>query len=113
MSRTGVSFSVGCRVRGYSSSGRGYDLTPEGCLLDCGNGSISAGDSVSLRFDSGIRVSGRVTLLHGRIARVEFEPRLHEGVFAHLMGGTTTPIPLADDSFTRSRRIARAARRLT
>jgi hypothetical protein len=92
--------------------GRAHDLTREGCLLDCVNRSMAAGDSVALRFDSGVRLAGRVTLLHGRIARLEFDSPLHEGVFAHLVGSVGAPPPPVERCFTRSRRIATAARRL-
>jgi hypothetical protein len=112
MNRSAASLSVACRVRGHTMPGRAHDLTREGCLLDCGNRAVVAGDSVALRFDSGVRLVGRVTLLHGRIARIEFDSPLHEGVLAHLVSSAGTPMPPVERCFTRSRRIAGAARRL-
>jgi hypothetical protein len=112
MNRPAGSLSVACRVRGHNRPGRAHDLTREGCLLDCGNGSMAAGDSVALRFDNGVRLAGRVTLLHGRIARIEFDSPLHEGVFAHLVGSAGASAPPVERCFTRSRRIASAARRI-
>lgn len=108
----GASFPVSCRARGHNTSGRAYDLAREGCLLDLGNGFVSAGDTVALRFASGMRVNGRVTLLHGRIARVEFEQPLHEAIHEHLSGSAGTPAAPIERCFTRSQRIAGAARRL-
>ena len=112
MTRSAASLPVACRVRGHNTPGRAYDLTREGCLLDCGNGSMVAGDGVSLRFANGVRLAGRVTLLHGRIARVEFDSPLHEAVYAHLVANAGTPAPPVERCFTRSRRIASAARRI-
>jgi hypothetical protein len=106
------SHRVDCRVRGHNTIGRAYDLTREGCLVDSGNGATSAGDNVALRFPSGVRLNGRVTLLHGRIARVEFEQPLHEGVLAHLSESDSAQFAPVERDFTRSRRIAGAARRL-
>jgi hypothetical protein len=103
--------SVQCRVRGHNTSGRAYDLTREGCLIDSGNGAVCAADTVSLRFPCGVRLNGRVTLLHGRIARVEFEQPLHEGVLAHLSGDGAQAAPV-ERCFTLSRRLATAARRI-
>jgi hypothetical protein len=112
MSRIATSLPVACRVRGHNTSGQAHDLTREGCLLDCGNGSMAAGDTVALRFANGVRLAGRVTLLHGRIARVEFDSPLHEAIYAHLGASAGTPAPPVERCFTRSRRIAGAARRL-
>jgi hypothetical protein len=112
MTRAATSLPVACRVRGHNTSGQVHDLTREGCLLDCGNGSMVAGDSVALRFANGVRLAGRVTLLHGRIARLEFDSPLHEGVHAHLAASAETPAPPVERCFTRSRRVATAARRI-
>ena len=79
-----TSFAVSCRVRGHNRVGRAYDLTHAGCLLDLGNGLIAAGDHVALRFACGVRLHGRVTLVHGRILRVEFEQPLHDAIYEHL-----------------------------
>lgn len=105
MTRSGPNFHVKCRARGHDRSGRVHDLTRSGCLLDAGNGFAGAGDLVALRFDSGMRVSGRATLLHGRIARIEFEHPLHEAVFAHLTGMTGRPSPI-ERHFVPARRAA-------
>jgi hypothetical protein len=112
MSRAAGSFTVACRVRGHNTTGRLYDLTREGALLDSGNGFMVAGDHVALRFESGVRVAGRVTLLHGRIARVEFESPLHEAVYEHITRTQRSPTRPEDRCFTRSHRIANAARRI-
>jgi hypothetical protein len=107
-----VSLPVTCRARGHNTAGRVHDLTREGCLLDLGNGFIVAGDGVALRFANGVRLNGRVTLLHGRIARVEFEQPLHEAIHTHLLNsGETTAAP-AGRSFDHPRRVASGARRL-
>ena len=102
MTRSLAKFYVKCRARGHDRTGRIHDLTPSGCLLDAGTGFAAAGDMVALRFDSGMRVTGRATLLHGRIARIEFERPLHDAVFAHLTGATGYPAPI-ERSFTPTR----------
>lgn len=79
-----LSLPVECAVRGHKRAGHVHDLTREGCLLDCGHGFAAAGDQVALRFRSGLRLHGRVTLVHGRIGRIEFDQPLHEGIFTHL-----------------------------
>jgi hypothetical protein len=112
MNCSATNLSVACRVRGHNTPGRAHDLTREGCLIDCGNGSLVAGDSVALRFGNGVRLAGRVTLLHGRIARIEFDSPLHEAVYAHLVASAGAPAPPVERCFSRSRRIAGAARRL-
>ena len=85
MSGTGINLRVELRARGRSGQGIVYDLVPEGCLLGCGPGLIAAGTAASLRFPSGLRLKGRATLLHGSVARIEFDQPLHEAVFAHLV----------------------------
>ena len=99
MSRSGANFYVKCRSRGLDRSGRVHDLTQAGCLLDAGNGFARAGDLVAVRFDTGLRVTGRATVLHGRVARIEFERPLHDAVFAHLTGTAEAPVA-ATRSFT-------------
>ena len=99
MTRSGSNYYVKCHARGHDRTGRVHDLTLSGCLLDAGHGFAGAGDLVALRFDSGMRVTGRATLLHGRIARIEFERPLHDAVFAHLTGTAEAPVP-AKRSFT-------------
>jgi hypothetical protein len=106
------SLRVDCRVRGHTTVGRAYDLTREGCLVDSGNGATGAGDRVALRFPSGVRLNGRVTLLHGRIARVEFEQPLHAAVLAHLAESDAADTAPFHRDYTLSRRLAGAARRL-
>jgi hypothetical protein len=106
------SLRVECRVRGHNTIGRAYDLTREGCLVDSGNGATCAGDNVALRFGNGVRLNGRVTLLHGRIARIEFEQPLHEAVLAHVADSDAVQAAPVERCFTRSRRVADAARRL-
>ena len=81
----GANLAVSCRTRGHSTAARLHDLSPEGCLLDSGNGFLIAGDCVTLRFACGVRVAGRVTLLHGRMGRVEFDQPLHQAVLAHIL----------------------------
>jgi len=108
MIRAGASFYVKCRARGHDRTGRVHDLTPSGCLLDAGNGFAGAGDLVALRFDGGTRVTGRATLLHGRIARIEFERPLHDAVFDHLTGTTGYPPPV-ERSFWPTRGAANGA----
>ena len=103
MSRSSANYYVKCRARGHDRTGCVHDLTQAGCLLDAGNGFAAAGDLVALRFDSGMRVTGRATLLHGRIARIEFERPLHDAVFAHLTGTAGAPAPI-ERSFAPSRR---------
>jgi hypothetical protein len=109
----GVSLRVSCRARGHNTTGRVHDLAREGCLLDLGNGFVGAGDTVALRFASGVRLNGRVTLLHGRIARVEFEQPLHEAIYEHLASSEGVRLAPVERCFTRSRRVASAARRLS
>ena len=84
MSDTGINLPVEVRARGRSGQGIVYDLVPEGCLLGCGPGLIAAGTVALLRFPSGMRLKGRAVLLHGSVARIEFDQPLHEAVFAHL-----------------------------
>jgi hypothetical protein len=67
---------------------------------------------VALRFSSGVRLNGRVTLLHGRIARIQFEQPLHEAVLAHLAESEGAKPVAVERWFSRSRRVAGAARRL-
>jgi hypothetical protein len=107
-----ASLSVVCSARSHKAAGRVHDLTREGCLLDLGNGFVVAGDRVALRFACGVRLQGRVTLLHGRIARIEFDAPLHEAVLAHLSQGQGMPDAPVERCFTRSHRVASAARRL-
>lgn len=108
----GANFPVSCRARGHNIPGRLYDLTREGCLLDLGNGIIVAGDHVAIRFASGVRLQGRVTLLHGRIARVEFEQALHQAIFDHLANGDGMKAAPVERCFNRSQPVASAARRI-
>ncbi|MGZ3258419.1 MAG: hypothetical protein ACXWIO_04650 [Croceibacterium sp.] len=108
----GANFPVTCRARGHNIDGRLYDLTREGCLLDLGNGLIVAGYHVAIRFASGVRLQGRVTLLHGRIARVEFEQALHLAIFDHLANGDGLKPAPVERSFNRSQRLTTAARRI-
>lgn len=107
-----TTFNVRCRVRGHNTSGLVHDLSRASCLLESGNGFIVAGDYVMLRFDNGVQVRGRATLLHGRIARVEFEQPLHEAVHAHLVGESAAPARTAKRHFTHSHPTIKAARRL-
>jgi hypothetical protein len=85
LSGTRINLRVELRARGRSGQGIVYDLVPEGCLLGCGPGLIAAGTIASLRFPSGLRLKGRAMLLHGSVARIEFDQPLHEAVFAHLV----------------------------
>lgn len=114
MSRHGgsaaVSLPVVCTVRSHKTAARVYDLAREGCLLDWGNGFIVAGDKVVLRFNSGVRLRGRVTLLHGRIARIEFDEALHDAIFAHLLEHEAGVAP--PGNFQRVASAAGGARRL-
>ena len=111
MSRSGANFYVKCRSRGLDRSGRVHDLTQAGCLLDAGNGFARAGDLVAVRFETGLRVTGRATLLHGRVARIEFERPLHDAVFAHLTGMTGHATP-AERGFAMPRHATGSARGL-
>lgn len=106
------SLPVSCRARGHNTTGQVHDLAIDGCLLDLGNGFLVAGDTVALRFASGVRVPGRVTLLHGRIARVLFEQPLHDAIYEHLASGEGMQWAPVERCFTRSQRVASAARRL-
>jgi len=112
MSRSGANFYVKCRWRGLDRSGRVHDLTQAGCLLDAGNGFARAGDLVAVRFDTGLRVTGRATVLHGRAARIEFERPLHDAVFAHLTGMTGHATP-TERSFAAPRHAMGGARGLS
>ena len=108
----GANFPVNCRARGHNTAGRVYDLTREACLLDLGNGLIVAGDHVAIRFASGVRLYGRVTLLHGRIARAEFEQPLHQAIFELLANGDGMKAAPVERCCNRSQRVASAARRI-
>jgi hypothetical protein len=87
LSGAGINLPVEVRARGRSGRGIVYDLLAEGCLIGCGPGLIAAGTVASLRFPSGMCLKGRATLLHGSVARIEFDQPLHEAVFAHLVDG--------------------------
>ena len=81
---SGSDVAVSVRTRGLTGSGRVYDLSNDGCLVGAGPGLITAGARVALNFASGTRLNGRAMLLHGSVARIEFDHPLHDGVIAHL-----------------------------
>jgi hypothetical protein len=81
---SGVETPVSVRTRGLSGSGKVYDLSNDGCLVGASPGLITAGALVALNFASGIRLNGRAMLLHGSVARIEFDHPLHDAVVTHL-----------------------------
>ena len=80
-----MNLPIEIRTRGRGISGLVYDLAPEGCLVGCSNGLITAGDRLALRFACGPKLGGRAVEVHGSVVRVEFELALHEAVLAHLL----------------------------
>jgi hypothetical protein len=82
---SGVDLPVTVRTRGLTGAGRVYDLANDGCLLGCRHGLIGAGATVALNFPGGLRLNGRAMLLHGTVARIEFDHPLHDAVLDHLV----------------------------
>jgi hypothetical protein len=63
---------VECHVAGRSDLVIAYDLSPDGCLLQCALGFVRPGDEIEMRFPDGVPVHGQVIWCERLNAGVQF-----------------------------------------
>lgn len=75
---------VACRTRGHSLIIQVHELDAQACSFSSASPWLKDEDRLSLRFPSGIAVTGQIGRVRGGVGRVSFDQALHPSVVAHL-----------------------------
>ena len=75
---------VECRVGARSETVIAYDLSSDGCLLQCPLGFVEPGDEIDMRFQQGVLVQGRIIWRKNLNAGVLFASQVPRSLIAAL-----------------------------
>jgi len=75
---------VECRVGARTETAIAYDLSSDGCLLQCPLGFIAPGDEIEMRFPQGVLVRGRIIWRKNLNAGVLFSSQVPRSLIASL-----------------------------
>jgi hypothetical protein len=75
---------VDCDVGGRSDQVIAYDLSADGCVLQCPLGFVEPGDAIEMRFPRGVLVQGQVIWCQRLNAGVRFSSRVPDSMIAEL-----------------------------
>jgi hypothetical protein len=92
--RAEIVAKVECHVGGRSDQVIAYDLSADGCLLQCSLGFVEPDDEIEMRFPHGVIVQGHVIWCERLNAGVRFSSRVPDSMIAELTLrelGTTNP----------------------
>ena len=82
--RAEVVGKVECRVGARAETAFAYDLSSDGCLLQCPLGFVAPGDEVEMRFPQGVLVQGRIIWRKNLNAGVLFSSQVPRSLIAAL-----------------------------
>lgn len=82
--RVEIVAKVECRAGGRSDQVIAYDLSADGCVLQCSLGFVEPGDAIEMRFPHGVLVQGQVMWCQRLNAGVRFSSRVPDSMIAEL-----------------------------